>query len=196
MNTNLSNAREFGESPLEVEQKYRVASHEVVLECLCSMNAIELPHEKHCDTYLKHPSRDFAMTGEALRIREINDSAVITYKGARLEGIIKIRPEIEIPLVDQSQFAWMQIWMSLGFHEVAKIQKRRRSFELAYETISVIVALDDVTHLGKFVEIESIVHDRTLLPSIQDRIVEVARQLKVDEIEPRSYLRQLLEKRQ
>ncbi len=183
-------------SPLEVEQKYRISSHEPLLQCLRDLHANELPSEQHRDTYLQHPSHDFAISGEALRIREVNDSAVVTYKGPRFAGPIKTREEIEIPLADRTVHDWMRIWQALGFCEIARVHKQRRSFVLKVESESFTIALDDVTNLGKFVEIEAIVHDRTTLPKIEACILKLAEELQIDDVEPRSYLRQLLEQQQ
>jgi len=180
-------------SPLEVEQKYRVTSHRAILECLPALNACELEFEEHCDIYLKHPCRDFAVTGEAFRIRLVNDSAVVTYKGRRYAGTIKTRSEIEIPLASKTTREWLQILLALGFCEVARIRKQRRSFSITLRSEKFTIALDDVENLGKFVEIEAIVVDRSGLPKIQASILELAMQLQVDQVEPRSYLRQLLE---
>ncbi len=181
------------QSPLEVEQKYRVLSYEQVLRCLVALRARELPPEQQCDTYLQHPSRDFGQTGEAFRVREVNEDAVVTYKGTRLAGAVKTRSEIEIPLAANTHREWMQVWQALGFREVAKVRKQRRSFAISFESTPITIALDDVVSLGTFVEVESIVHDRTTLPEIQQRILEVAKLLGLDDAEPRSYLRQLLE---
>ena len=183
------------QSPLEVEQKYRVSSHEEVLRRLVALKARELPPEQHCDTYLQHPSRDFGVTGEAFRVREVNEDAVVTYKGTRLAGAVKTRSEIEIPLAANTLREWLQIWQALGFREVSKIRKQRRSFAISFESTPLTIALDDVVSLGTFVEVESIVVDRTILARIQQRILEVAKLLGLDETEPRSYLRQLLEQR-
>lgn len=183
----------LSQSPLEVEQKYRVLSHQEVLRRLVELQASELTPERQCDTYLQHPSRDFGVTGEAFRIREVNEDAVVTYKGARLAGAVKTRSEIEIALAVNTQREWMQVWLALGFREVAQVRKQRRSFVIPFESTSLTIALDDVVRLGTFVEVEAIVHDRTTLPEIQQHILDVAKLLGLNEVEPRSYLRQLLE---
>lgn len=193
---NVDNAAATKEPALEVEQKYRVETHDELLIRLAAMNASELPIEQHCDTYLQHPCRDFAISGEALRIRTIGENAVVTYKGARLAGPIKIRTEIELPLADQTQDQWLQIWLALGFQEVAQVRKRRRPFSLDFESSRLTITLDDVDDLGKFVEIEAIVHDRDSLPQIQNSILLLAAKLELDNVETRSYLRQILEKSQ
>lgn len=187
-----SNASSSDVTPLEVEQKYRVASHDTILAYLKELNACELPIEEQCDIYLRHPCRDFAVTGEAFRIRLVNDAAVVTYKGVRLAGPIKTRSEIEIPLAAKTDREWLQILLALGFSEVARIRKQRRSFLITFHSESFTIALDDVESLGKFVEIEAIVTDRGRLPRIQACILEVAIQLHLDQVEPQSYLRQLL----
>ena len=180
-------------SPLEVEQKYRVSSHDSLLADLLKLNAAEMPLEEHCDIYLQHPSRDFGVSGEAFRIRQVNHSAVVTYKGPRFAGPIKTRMELEIPLVEETDREWLQVFLSLGFREVARVNKQRRSFAVQFQSESFTVALDDVKRLGKFVEIEAIVHDRSKLGTVQRNIAELASELVLEEVEPRSYLTQLLE---
>ncbi len=181
-------------TPLEVEQKYRVESHVSILKCLQAIQASEMPLETQCDIYLRHPCRDFATTGEAFRIRQVNDSAVVTYKGARLPGAIKTRVETEVELVQKTDSEWLQIFLALGFREAARVRKQRRSFSIAHRSETFTIALDTVEQLGNFVEIEAIVTDRNTLPRIHESILELAQQLQVEQVEPRSYLRQLLER--
>lgn len=197
----MNEAREQSESKatssdaslLEVEQKYRVTSHVSILDCLKELDGCEKQFEEQCDIYLKHPCRDFAVTGEAFRIRLVNDSAVVTYKGERLAGPIKTRSEIEIPLAAKTNLEWLQVLLGLGFSEVARIRKQRRSFSITFQSDTFTIALDDVESLGKFVEIEAIVTDRSTLARIQTNILELAMQMRLEQAEPRSYLRQHLE---
>ena len=179
--------------PLEVEQKFRVATHEILLSKLRSISAAELPHERHCDTYLQHPSRDFGQSGEALRVREVNQDAVVTYKGPRHPGTVKIRTEIEIALVDGTRRDWMDIWLALGFEVVAQVRKERRPFELCFHGQKLQVTLDEVESLGKFVEVEGLVEDPHNVELVQQAVLALASQLELVEVEPRSYLRQILE---
>jgi adenylate cyclase, class 2 len=188
-----SDASTDNSAPLEVEQKYRVVSHESILDCLRELKAIELPHETQCDIYLRHPCRDFATTGEAFRIRLVNDSAVVTYKGTRLPGLIKTRVETEVALAAKTDREWLQIFVALGFREAARVYKQRRSFSMAFHSESLTIALDTVEGLGKFIEIEAIVTDRDAIPRVQKSILALAQELRVEQVEPRSYLRQLLE---
>ena len=80
----------------EVEVKYRLVDHDQLERRLTSDGADRGPEISQEDIYLSHPSRDFAATNEALRIRRIGAENRITYKGPRLSGPTKTREEIEI----------------------------------------------------------------------------------------------------
>jgi adenylate cyclase, class 2 len=179
--------------PLEVEQKFRVATHEKLPSKLLAIGATELPEVRHCDTYLQHPSRDFGTSGEALRVREVDEEAVVTYKGPRHPGTVKIRTEIELPLAAGTREAWMDIWWSLGFKVVAQVRKGRRPFEVCFDGQNLQVTLDDVERLGKFVEVEGMVEDPLNVERVQQAVLALASHLGLVEVEPRSYLRQILE---
>jgi adenylate cyclase, class 2 len=178
--------------PLEVEQKYRVSSHEVLRSRLKELGATPRRVEKHCDTYLQHPCRDFGQTGEAFRIREVNDDALVTFKGPRLEGAVKIRKELELPLASGTRQGWMSIFEKLGFKTVAQVRKTRSPFELVWRGHQQTVVLDEVERLGNFVEIEIVVEETTQLEEFEKSILSLAEELYLVEPEVRSYLRQLL----
>jgi adenylate cyclase, class 2 len=55
--------------------------------------------------------------------------------------------------------------------------------------------LDVAEDLGAFVEIESIAADPDALPAAQAAVLDLARELGLTEVEPRSYLRMALERR-
>lgn len=179
--------------PLEVEQKYRVSSHEPLRRLLPELAAVPLPFERHCDTYFRHPDRDFAQTGEAFRIREVNNSAVVTYKGPRLQGTVKIRQEIELPLADGTRDGWFDILHALGFKPTAQVRKTRDGFELIWLKRKLTIALDEVEGLGLFVEIETIVETISEVEAVQTAIHSLAEKLGLTNVERRSYLRQLLD---
>ena len=64
-----------------------------------------------------------------MRIREINGAPFVTYKGPRLSGPIKIRPEIELPLAEGTLADWFKIWQSLGFTIALAVRKQRDIFQ-------------------------------------------------------------------
>src|SRR3954465_6549749 len=96
------------------------------------------------DVYLSHPARDFAQTGEALRLRSEGSSNRITYKGPRQGGPTKTREEIEIAFVegDEARERMRRLWELLGFRPVAVLHKRRQSFHLEHQGRALEVVLD------------------------------------------------------
>jgi len=181
--------------PLEIEQKYRVSSHESIEMTLLRLEAKRKPLELHRDVYLRHPCRDFAKTGEAFRLRYVNDDVVVTYKGPKESGEVKTRPEIELPLICSTAPGWMSILETLGFTVADEVHKSRKPFELDVDGIQLTVVCDTVEKIGKFVEIESIVLDRGNVARTQQAIVHFAQKLRLLTLEPRSYLRQIIELR-
>lgn len=84
----------------EVEQKYRVIDVADLEARLNGLGAVWHGTAKQVDRYFGHPSRDFAATDEALRLRSTPDGVVITWKGPRLDATAKTRREIELPLAE------------------------------------------------------------------------------------------------
>jgi adenylate cyclase class 2 len=149
------------------------------------------------DSYMNHPSRDFAVTNEAFRIRRIGDENRITYKGPKHAGPTKTREEIEIPFAagPEPHGDLARLFENLGFRRVATIRKRRESFHLRFDGRDLEIALDRAEGLGDFAEIEAIATDAADLPRAQHAVLELAKLLALTDVEPRSYLRMHLENR-
>jgi adenylate cyclase class 2 len=182
--------------PLEVEQKYRVPSLAPLHQRLVAIQARRLADEEQLDLYLQHPARDFSISGEAFRLRRINGNAVITYKGPRQEGPIKVRTEIELPLAEDTDGDWLEILERLGFRRVHTIRKHRSLYLWPKAAQPLSVMLDEVDGLGFFVELEVIVDHPNQLAQAQASIQNVALELGLEVIETRSYLRQMLESKE
>ncbi len=179
----------------EIEQKYRVDHRDRLLEGLERVGGRFLRTEQHQDTYLRHPSRDFRTTDEALRLRSIDGTPFVTYKGPRLPGPMKMRPEVELPLVAGTEQSWLAIWNSLGFQVAAIVAKSREVYLLEGLGSPVTVTIDSVESLGLFCEIEVLVDRLELRDEAQNRIFGLAEQLGLEKVERRSYLGMLLELR-
>jgi adenylate cyclase class 2 len=181
----------------EVEQKFRSASHAEVAARLATLGAQPGEEIAQVDLYLNHPSRDFAETGEALRIRQVGAGNAITYKGPRLAGPTKTRPEHEVAFAaGPVAFETLRkVFLKLGFRPVAEVHKRRTTYHLSLLGRPLEVVLDQVDGLGAFVEVEAIAEDDADLPSAQAAVQELARQIGLTDLEPRSYLRMILELR-
>lgn len=181
----------------EVEQKFRIAAHAVVADQLLAMGAQGSSSVAQIDAYFNHPSWDFAQTGEALRLRRVGDNNAITYKGPKLQGPTKTRPEYEVPFATggQSLETMRAVLEMLGFRPVAEIHKQRASYSLTHQGRRLEVVLDEVDGLGRFVEVETIAADAVDLPAAQAAVIDLSRALGLTDYEPRSYLRMVLEMR-
>lgn len=137
------------------------------------------------DVYLAHPCRDFAVTDEALRLRQEGGGVTLHYKGPKIDPKSKTREEIGVAVPDPA--AMRSILERVGFRPVAEVRKTRRNFGLG----PVEISLDHVAGLGGYVELE-----------VQDLPVEEGRamlfalmgELGLESTERRSYLELLLQK--
>ena len=150
--------------------------------------------EYHEDTYFQHPCRDFSKTDEALRIRvrRFNGhfEAFLTYKGPKIDPNSKTRKEIEVPISDPDKHE--EILLNLGFLEVLTVEKVREKY---YVDKGVIIALDEVEGLGKFIEIEALAGDGRTIEETVEKLKAILKELGVERFERRSYLELLLERR-
>jgi adenylate cyclase class IV len=92
--------------------------------------------------------------GAALRVRSVevlegpDRPATITFKGPVEAGAFKKRTELELPLVEAE--GMRRLLEAIGFVETVRFRKRRESWRLG----ECLVELDELPHLGCFVEIE------------------------------------------
>lgn len=181
----------------EVEVKFRVADHADLRRRLEDRGLSPGATVEHQDAYLAHPSRDFAGTGEAFRIRGEGEANRITYKGAKLGGPAKTREEIEVEFAAglEAREDLKRVFEHLGFRPVAEVRKRRSEYRLESGGRPMTVTLDLAEGLGPFVEVETLVEAESDLAEAQKAVLALGRELGLAEVEPRSYLRMLLEAR-
>jgi adenylate cyclase class 2 len=181
--------------PTEVEVKFRVEDPEALAGRLRDHGAVEGAEEIQSDLYLAHPARDFARTGEAFRLRRDGERNYLTYKGPRQPGPTKTREEIEVPIApgEDGRAAMSALLDRLGFRPVKEIRKHRRTFQRTVSERPMTVVLDRVEGLGDFAEVEALSRGDEDLPAAQQAVLDLARDLGLTVIEPRSYLRMALE---
>jgi adenylate cyclase, class 2 len=179
----------------EIEVKFRVADHAELERRLSERGLSPEVTVEHQDAYLAHPSRDFAKTGEAFRIRSEGDSNRITYKGAKLGGPAKTREEIEVEFAEgvEAREDLGRAFEHLGFRPVAVVRKRRSEYHLESGGRPMTVALDVAEGLGTFAEVETLAATEADLAAAQEAVLALAGELGLSDVEPRSYLRMLLE---
>jgi len=179
----------------EVELKYRLADHDRLLRRLAERGAVACSSMVQEDFYLNHPSRDFAQTHEALRIRRTGNENRVTYKGPRKSGPAKTREEIEIRFADGGDVfeQLSRLLENLGFRPIAAVRKRRTTFRLTESAHLLEIAVDFAEGLGHFAEIEAQAANVADLPAAQAAVLTAADQLGLTEVEPRTYLRMVLQ---
>lgn len=178
----------------EVEVKYRDVDHDALRRALAAIRAVKGATVDEEDSYLNHPARDFATTNEAFRIRRVGDDARVTYKGPKEAGPTKTREEIEVPFAPGRSEDLARVFDRLGFRRVAVVRKRRTSFTLAFDGRPLEITLDRVEGLGDFAEVEALAEGRDDLPAAQRAVLKLSEALGLTAVEPRSYLRMLLER--
>jgi adenylate cyclase, class 2 len=170
---------------LEIEIKAHCDNHGAVREKILSLGGILQEKLRECDTYFNHPSRNFASTDEAVRIRNEGEKNILTYKGPKLGGRSKTRFEVEVEFKDADSMRC--ILEKLGFAAIGEIVKVRELYIL----YDVTICLDNVEGLGNFVELEKIDKDRD---KVENELFSIAENLGLIRFERRSYLEMKLAK--
>jgi adenylate cyclase, class 2 len=136
--------------PLEREVKLRFVSGEAARAAILHADvdaALLRARRLQTDHLLDTEDRQLYRQRCALRVRDENGTAVLTFKGPVQPGTMKIRDEHETTVSDRS--ALLAILHGLGFRVWFTYQKYREEFRAA----DVIIAVDE-TPIGTFVEIE------------------------------------------
>ena len=184
----------------EIELKYRVGETEAdwPITAVESLGGVLGPPTSHVDRYYNHPCRDFAVSGEAFRMRCEGGLNHLTYKGPKLGGTAKTREEFEIGFASDpaSSNAMPLMLERLGFIPIAEVRKTRRQAQLRLDSRTFQIALDRVEGLGAFVEVETFADLPDDLAEAQRAVGDLAARLglKPEHLEPRSYLRMVLQR--
>lgn len=184
----------------EIESKFRLPDQgQALTTALSNHGAVAKPGYLVCDTYLRHPARDFAATGEAFRIRREAGRNMLTYKGPKSGSAgVKTRTEIEFG-IDSGDVVYEQaraLTTALGFTEVLTVEKFRTPFKVMFKGRELMVVLDNACELGHFAEVETIVETSQEQAAAEAAIKALAAELGLTDSEPRSYLRMWLERLQ
>ena len=165
---------------LEVELKFHLLDEAALRRELAQFAIDWQPAEEQVDCYFNHPARDFAQTDEAVRLRQMGNENVITYKGPKLDPTTKTRREIELPIVQGKEglVQFGQLLEVLSFRRVAEVRKLRTTGKFTWQRWPVEVALEESD-----------------LPAARSAILKLATRLNLTEQERRGYLEMLLSKR-
>lgn len=135
---------------LEIEIKVHVQDLQAIRERILASGAPLLGEGIEYDAYYTSPDRNFAATDEALRLREADNYALLTYKGPKVgSGSFKAREELNVRV--ESLDVMDLILQRIGFSKTASVRKHRESYSIGRATVT----LDSVDELGLFAEIEA-----------------------------------------
>ncbi|UCG00415.1 MAG: class IV adenylate cyclase [Candidatus Heimdallarchaeota archaeon] len=143
------------------------------------------------DYYFSSPIHNFAITDEALRVRQIRGKSgkketEITYKGPKQGKSMKIREEITILTYSNNVQKFLQC---LGFSLFGVVKKKRMNWFVD----DLVISLDEVEDLGFFMEIEitTLSENSENIFNSKERIIRIVKKLIPDwagEDERKSYL--------
>lgn len=178
----------------EVELKFPVGTVDSVLRWLRDRGVDADEVLEQSDVYFNHPSRNFAETDEAFRIRSVNGRHRVTYKGPLVDEVTKTRKEIELPFgeVPEDGDRFAEVLALLGFRPNRPVRKTRTPFHLSWDERPVEICVDEVDGLGTFIELETAA-DEADLDDARNSLLRLADELGLENSERRSYLVLLLE---
>jgi adenylate cyclase class 2 len=179
---------------LEIEQRFNRVDFAAVQRTLAAWGAGPAEEDVQADHYFNAPDRDFRQTGESFRVRRVGPANFATYKGPRRDPNVRIRTELEIPLVggDDAAEQFIQLLKHLGYRFVVVVRKRRLSYPLERDGFGVTVCLDEVDLVGRFVEVEVLAPEEKA-DAARAVLTATAGALGLTELEQRSYLGMVLE---
>lgn len=159
---------------IEIEAKLGVPSLDPIRARLHEVGAERVGSVVEMNTFFDTDDRSLLAADKGLRLRQARDASApkaepkstLTYKGPRRHGQLKNREEIELGIIGDR--ALTDLLGALGYSRVLTFEKRRESWKLN----GCSVELDELPHLGTFVEIEG--------PD-EPRILDVRKQLQLDQ---------------
>jgi adenylate cyclase class 2 len=139
--------------PVEIEIKLKVDHLAPVRDRLRQMGATRVGEALETNVFFDTPDRALLASDCGVRLRRSRDHSgheqlVITYKGPRGEGEVKSREEIEVGVGHFDPA--VTLLERLGYQRMLTFEKRRESWLVE----NCKVELDQLPHLGSFVEIE------------------------------------------
>ena len=139
---------------LEIEAKFRVASHDPIRQQLIAASAESLGTVLETNEIFDAADGSLRRSGRGARVRSTTNeetrerSATLTFKGPVRTGPFKSREEQEV-VVSDAEIA-SKILHGLGLVRILRFEKRRESWRLN----DCRIELDQPPHIGLFVEIE------------------------------------------
>ncbi len=176
-------------SMIEVETKLKIDCVGPIEERIKELIGAYKGEKTEIDLYFDHPNMQILSGGRALRVRDADGKYRLTYKGPKKDDETTSREEIEIGI--ESAREMVEILDELGFYEICKVKKLRKTYLLK----DLIITLDNVADLGEFIEVEGKASNDREFEAKKDEIFKLLKKLGLStgEISQRSYLEMLLD---
>ncbi len=143
----------------EIEAKVRISDVAAVERAIADLGADYGGAWVEIDAFFDHPDRRLFEGDSALRLRvsqpldetarRLQRAVLLTYKGPREPGRLKVRPEHQVDIPDPA--AMREILRGLNYSEAFSYEKRRRRWRFQGAEITI----DELPLLGFFVEVEA-----------------------------------------
>lgn len=144
---------------LEIEIKMSVTQVDPdflkVIAKLKSLAAAPVIRLAETNIFLDRPNHSLRLADQGLRVRleedrdgQVPAAIIITHKGPRMPGLVKMRHETELRVAGMGEA--VALLNVLGFEETLRFEKHRDRWRLE----GCLVELDTLPRLGSFVEIE------------------------------------------
>ena len=162
---------------IEVELKLKIRDKAEVSAALKQLGFTETELVVETDTYYTAAHHDFAALDEALRIRSIENlhtkeqSAVITYKGAKLDQTSMTRKELETEIGDAE--TGREILEHIGFVPVPPVEKQRQYWKNG----TITACVDNVKGLGDYLELEILAYEEAHREEALEKLERIMKQL-------------------
>jgi len=143
----------------EIEAKVRIADVATVERAIAALGAEYEGAWTEVDAFFDHSDHRLLESDSALRMRisqpldeaarRVQKAPMLTYKGPREPGHLKVRPEHQVDIPDPA--AMRDILRGLDYTEAFSYEKRRRKWRIEGAEITI----DELPLLGFFVEVEA-----------------------------------------
>ena len=183
---------------IEIEKKFQVADFDAIRNELSAGNFDVMEHappKKQSDEYFNHRQLRFELQDIALRIRQVDDRHILTFKGPNQDATTKIRTEVEVDFSKEDAGKMSEMFLGLGMHSVAKVSKTRDTVLIRWEGANVEVCLDSVEEVGYFVELEIVAGNSEEIPAAKEKLESLAEKFGLKDSITTSYLEMLLQAR-
>ena len=181
---------------IEIEKKYRVPNFDAIRRELQTgdLDVMNDPKPKvQWDEYFNHRQLRFDLQDIALRIRQVDEKFVLTFKGPNQSADTKIRNEVEVTLNEEDAGKMSEMFLGMGMHSVAKVSKNRDAVALRWQGANVEVCLDLVEEVGQFVELEIVAENEEDVPTAIEKLEALADRFGLEGSITTSYLEMLLQ---